>query len=371
MQLGQVKPRRFDLQQVCLQVGGTQIGYASGVQGVSGGTTCKVGQPDWLAIMPAGWVDVMLPIWGPDPGPDEMLSTGIVAHINAQSAVPVQIDAPSAVPMQMMARSAGSAPDDPVMSSIIHFANDPSAAPLPILGEALLASRLRDAEVPVVVVLPQGSFDQTRAAVERELGAFPPGLTTSVVLTEDYQEGWSKALEAPAGPSTYLMGGTREIAWRDTGPLQARVLADALDQHGSVGRRGRGGLLRLGVRTGEPAPDVPPLRRLCGQRTLLMFWKSWSRPCMVELRQLQRLHDEFGGQGRIILAVGDGEDAARVQEVAHSQGLRFSLVPDPKSELARRFRVGCWPTTVSIDELGLVERVHFGVTPDRSGVTPR
>ena len=77
----------------------------------------------------------------------------------------------------------------------------------------------------------------------------------------------------------------------DPEPLQASALTDALDQYGSIGRRGRGGLLRLSVRAGEPAPDVPALRRLCGQRALLMFWKSWSRPCLTELQHLQRLHD--------------------------------------------------------------------------------
>jgi peroxiredoxin len=362
--LGNVKQRRLDLQQVCLQVGGTQVGWASGTQSVSGGTTCKVGQPDWLATMPGWWVDLMLPIWGPDPGPDEMLSNGIVAHINAQPEALAQMGVQSAAPAQMSAQPAADAAAAAVTPAIIHFANDPSAAPLPVLGEALLASRLREAEVPVIVVMPQGAFDQTRAAVERRLGAFPPGLRTSIVLTEDYQGSWSKAFNAPTGPATYLMDATGEIAWRDAGPLQARALADALDRYGSIGRRGRGRLLRLSARPGEPAPDVPPLRRLCGQRALLMFWKSWSRPCLAELQRLQRLHEGPDGQGRVILALGDGENAERVQEIARRYGLRFTLVPDPKSELAKRFRVHCWPTTVWIDEQGLVQRAHFGATPD-------
>jgi peroxiredoxin len=314
--------------------------------------------------MPAWWVDLMLPIWGPDPGPDEMLSNGIVAHINAQPEALAQMGGQSAAPAQMSERYAAVALDDAVTPAIIHFANDPAAAPLPVLGEALLAARSREAEVPVIVVLPQGVFDQTRAAVERRLGAFPPGLRTPIVPTEDYQGSWSKAFNAPTGPATYLMGATGEIAWRDVGPLQARALADALDQYGSIGRRGRGRLLRLSVRPGEPAPDVPPLRRLCGQRALLMFWKSWSRPCLAELQRLQRLHEGPDGQGRVILALGDGENAERVQEIARRYGLRFTLVPDPKSELAKRFRVHCWPTTVWIDEQGLVQRAHFGATPD-------
>ena len=183
--LGQVKQRRFDLQQVCLQVGGTQVGWASGIQGVSGGTTCKVGQPDWLAIMPAWWVDLMLPIWGPDPGPDEMLSSGIVAHISAQSEalaqvgaqpqLPAQIGAQLAAPAQMSAQSSAAAPGDAVTPSIIHFANDPSATPLPILGDALLASKLREAKIPVIVVLPRGLSTRRELRWRGGSAPFPRG----------------------------------------------------------------------------------------------------------------------------------------------------------------------------------------------------
>jgi peroxiredoxin len=112
------------------------------------------------------------------------------------------------------------------------------------------------------------------------------------------------------------------------------------------------------------------LPRLCGQPVLLLFWKSWSRPCLTELRRLQRVQDE-ASEGPVIVAVGDGEQPERVREIAQEHGLRFTLVPDPTSELARRYRVACWPTTVWIDEQGLIQRVHFGVTPDRSGVMIR
>lgn len=143
------KQPRVDLQQVCLTVEGTQIGTGA----VSGPdeTTCTVSTPGWLvATMPAWWVDLMLPHWGPDPGPEGILGDQIIAHISVSPQAAPSVDAGTA--------------------AIIHFASDSSVAPLPILGEALIASRLRDAEVPVIVVLPQGSFEQTRASVEARLG---------------------------------------------------------------------------------------------------------------------------------------------------------------------------------------------------------
>jgi peroxiredoxin len=344
---------------VCLTVEGTQIGKGA----ISGQdqTSCSFNTPDWMvATLPAWWVNIMLPVWGPDPGPEGILADHIIAHISVPSRV-----APSA--------ETGTA-------AIVHFAGDSSMVPLPVLGEALLASRLRDAEVPVIVVLPRGSFGQPKARVEARLGLFPRELSTPLAVTEDYEGGWTNAFKAPAGPITYFMSASGDLPWQEAGAPRAQALTAALDQHGSAGRRGRATLMRLRVRPGDPAPDLfiedesprqrradrmlPP--RLCGQRTLLLFWKSWSRPCLTELRRLQQVNSETSGEGPVIVAVGDGEPPERVRTIAQEHGLGFRLLPDPTSQLARRYRVACWPTAVWIDEQAFIERVHFGVTPDRS-----
>jgi peroxiredoxin len=361
--LGTGRPRRI-AQQVCLRVEGVRFGIE--VSSDPHEQTCKLRGPP-LPNMPAWWVRLMLPIWGPV-GPDEILSDAIVAHINA--------------------RSESVLPDDTATTSIIHFASDPSVPPLRMLSEALLGSRLREAEVPVIVVLPQRSFDRTRASVERTLGTFAAQLGGPLVITEDYEGSWTEAFEAAAKPATYLMS-AGEVAWQHPGPLEARALTAALDRHGSAGRHYPSRFLQLGVRTGEPAPDVVfrdgevqekalqdqrgdglLLRRLRGQRVLLVFWKSWSAPCLAELRRLQRMQDGSRAQGPVILAVGDGEEAERVKEIAREKDLRLTLVPDPMSQLAKRFRIACWPTTVRIDERGLVEGVYFGATLSRSEVGP-
>ena len=352
------KQPRVDLQQVCLTVEGTQIGTGA----VSGPdeTTCTVSTPGWLvATMPAWWVDLMLPHWGPDPGPEGILGDQIIAHISVS---------PQASPSV-----------DPGNAAIIHFASDSSVAPLPILGEALIASRLRDAEVPVIVVLPQGSFEQTRASVEARLGRPPRGLSTPLAITEDYEGSWTKAFKAPTGPITYVMNGTGDLPWQHAGALQAKALTAALDQHGSAGRRGQSRLMRLRVRPGEPAPDLfiqdEVIRqrraqrilspRLCGRRTRLLFWKSWSRPCLAELRRLQRVHNNMSGEGPLIVAICDGDQPERVRSIAQEHGLSFTLLPDPTSQLTRRYGVACWPTTVWIDEQALIQGIHFGATHDR------
>src|SRR4030095_5015987 len=100
---------------------------------------------------------------------------------------------------------------------------------------------------------------------------------------------------------------------------------------------------------------------------VLMFWKSCSRPSLVELRRLQQLHDRGGQRGPVVMAVGDGEAPEHIAEIAREQHLQFTLVADPDRRISRAYGVNCWPTTVSINENGLIDALHYGVT--HGGVT--
>ena len=94
---------------------------------------------------------------------------------------------------------------------------------------------------------------------------------------------------------------------------------------------------------------------------LLNFWQSWSAPCIRELRRLQRLHDEAGKRGLVILAVNGGEGRTVLEDIRRQHNLGFTLIPDPGQRIARRYGVQCWPTTVSINPDGMVDGVQFGV----------
>jgi peroxiredoxin len=101
------------------------------------------------------------------------------------------------------------------------------------------------------------------------------------------------------------------------------------------------------------------LRRLRGQNVLLNFWRSWSAPSIQELRRLQRLQDQE--RRPLILAINGDEDRNALAEVRSRNNLTFPLVHDPQKSIATRYGVQCWPTTVSINEEGIVDHVQFGV----------
>lgn len=352
-------PLPWKVYQMCLLVEGTQVRATPGIANVSGGETCQVEQPDWLAVVPSWWdALLMVPVWGPDPGPEGILENAIVGHVN------VRVEAQPAA--------------DAKTSSIIHFTDLQSAAPLSVVGEALLRGKHKDSSLPVVVVLPRGSFQQARSVVERKLGSLPGELQVPLAVTEDYEESWSRAFNPTGGSASYLLSGDGELVWESQGRLDAASLTCVLNEHAIAGRRRRSHVVRLAVQPGEPALDLhfeygqghgPSLSRLRGRRVLLLFWKSCLRPCLAELRRLQHVHNQYGRNGTVVVAIADGEDAHRTGEISREHNLGFTLIPDPDRRNARQYGVNCWPTIVSINENGLVDFVHSGITHHR-GVAP-
>jgi thiol-disulfide isomerase/thioredoxin len=46
-----------------------------------------------------------------------------------------------------------------------------------------------------------------------------------------------------------------------------------------------------------------PLKNVLGTATVLNFWATWCGPCRLEMPELQKLSNELGGKGLVVLAV--------------------------------------------------------------------
>lgn len=100
-----------------------------------------------------------------------------------------------------------------------------------------------------------------------------------------------------------------------------------------------------------------------GQVILLNFWATWCGPCIVEIPDLQELHETYGARGLAILGVSveDGEDDL-VRSFAGEMGMTYNVAVS--HALADHFGgVYGLPTTFVIDKNGqIVERV-IGLFP--------
>jgi thiol-disulfide isomerase/thioredoxin len=108
------------------------------------------------------------------------------------------------------------------------------------------------------------------------------------------------------------------------------------------------------AKVATPAIDTVDLQgkawntaELAGKAVVLNFWATWCAPCKDELPTLQTLHDISDNQ-TVVLTVNVREPAARAARYMQSTGMTFPVISDAKGELAKRWGVTVYPTTILI-----------------------
>jgi thiol-disulfide isomerase/thioredoxin len=267
--------------------------------------------------------------------------------------------------------------EDSSRNTLVYFADWRPEKPLDALSVAL--SRVRNSSaLMVIVVLPAGTFDSSRREFESRLPSAGKRIGALVQFTEDDEGGWTRTFAVAKTPSVYLINARREFVWKHEGKPDPAVLAAALDQYLVPTSAPRFSPLRLTVSPGDSAPDTSfatssllftglsdarhqfALHRLRGRNVLLNFWQSWSAPCLTELGRLQRLQ-QAGRETPLIFAFHGGKNSNALNEIRKHLGLSFPLVQDSHQQIARRYGVRCWPTTIMVDAEGRVERIQFGI----------
>ncbi len=143
------------------------------------------------------------------------------------------------------------------------------------------------------------------------------------------------------------------------------ILASKEPTSGAVSLDG----LTEGALAGYLAPDFSlpaidgsemSLSELRGQPALLNFWATWCPPCRQEMPHLQAVSETFAGKAHVI-GVDQGETADQVAAFADEIGIDFPLLIDEDGRVNKQFGVVALPTTIFIDENGVVTELFAGV----------
>jgi peroxiredoxin len=76
------------------------------------------------------------------------------------------------------------------------------------------------------------------------------------------------------------------------------------------------------------------------QKVVLMdFWATWCKPCLAELKHLEKFYAKYKSKGFVVLAVSmDGpETQAKVKPVVQSYGLTFPVVIDKDGQIVKLY----------------------------------
>jgi peroxiredoxin len=130
------------------------------------------------------------------------------------------------------------------------------------------------------------------------------------------------------------------------------------------------GILQVAPIVGSLAPDFELSDTLGntirlsdhqGQVVLLNFWATWCVPCRVEMPALQVRFEAHESVGLAILAIDFDESAEQVGDFGREFDLTFPLVLDPGGVVQQLYRVRGYPTSVFLDEQGVIRALHIGV----------
>jgi thiol-disulfide isomerase/thioredoxin len=103
--------------------------------------------------------------------------------------------------------------------------------------------------------------------------------------------------------------------------------------------------------------DAP---KLYGAVTLLDFWASWCGPCRQAFPRLDQLYRTYAGDGLQMMGVCVDDDAVAGRRFWAAMRPRFPVAWDRGGDVRRRFGVSQLPTTVLLDDQGMLVQRNVG-----------
>ncbi|MFC3886077.1 TlpA family protein disulfide reductase [Bacillus songklensis] len=98
-----------------------------------------------------------------------------------------------------------------------------------------------------------------------------------------------------------------------------------------------------------------------GKKVILNFWATWCPPCKAEMPEMQKFHEQYGEDVKILAVNLTSTEAnpKQVQAFLKERGLTFPVLLDKEDEVGtKQYKVLTIPTSYFINEQGqIVERV--------------
>ena len=122
---------------------------------------------------------------------------------------------------------------------------------------------------------------------------------------------------------------------------------------------------------GNPAPDFSvedisgkkySLAELKDKVIVLNFWFIQCQPCVMEMPELNKLVEEYKGKDVVFLAISGMDSKEAIEEFLTEKEFNYNIVASG-GQVAQKYGVRGFPTSIIIDKKGVVVAEHSGFAP--------
>lgn len=268
-------------------------------------------------------------------------------------------------------------------NTLVVFVDEWSERTAESLREGLASCARLDAGLFVLVLFRDGMLSRAGADVRRELARLASSLEAPMLVNEDVRGSWSAVLStrSGAGPRWRLISPTGGLTWRHDGDVSRDVLGRALSDYLfpsppavieplrpglSLGERISASDFNLWTSIVEDSPCPPPPFGRLGLESMVTFVQRGSMASDSAIRRV-REGSEGDRNDTFVAVVVDGADDAALEGISGGLPRDAVAIADPHGTIARRFGVRVWPTTVMLNEHGLVTGFDMGADPRLRG----
>ncbi len=103
-----------------------------------------------------------------------------------------------------------------------------------------------------------------------------------------------------------------------------------------------------------------------GRPTLVTFWATWCKPCLLELATLHRLYPQWQaetGVHIVAISIDDARTSPKVAPLVRARNWRFEIYHDENGELRRAMNVTDIPHSFLLDGSGRIVWQHQAYSP--------
>jgi len=95
---------------------------------------------------------------------------------------------------------------------------------------------------------------------------------------------------------------------------------------------------------------------------LLNFWQTWCPPCIREIPSLIELKEKYASDKLEIISISNETDSNKVSNFIKVHNMSWTNIRDKDDQLRYLFRVNAYPTTILIDNKGIIKHVMTGLS---------